>query len=75
MFIRSALREEKEQRNTILLETHSEHLMLRILRRIRETSETSRYPKVSRPSIQRTWPSCMSNPVKVMKARRSLRYQ
>ena len=27
------------QRNTILLETHSEHLILRILRRIRETTE------------------------------------
>jgi len=45
MFIRSALREEKEQRNTILLETHSEHLMLRILRRIRETSENEPLPE------------------------------
>ena len=35
MFIRSA----KEQGNTLLLETHSEHLILRILRRIRETTE------------------------------------
>ena len=34
MFIRSAL----EQKNTLLLETHSEHLMLRILRRIRQTT-------------------------------------
>ena len=36
MFIRSAL---GERRNTFLLETHSEHLMLRILRRIRETTD------------------------------------
>ena len=35
IFIRSA----KEQGNTLLLETHSEHLILRILRRIRETTE------------------------------------
>lgn len=34
LFIRSA----KEQGNTLLLETHSEHLILRILRRIRETN-------------------------------------
>ena len=36
MFIRSAL---GEQKNTLLLETHSENLILRILRRIRETTE------------------------------------
>lgn len=36
MFIKSAL---GERRNTLLLETHSEHLILRILRRIRETTE------------------------------------
>jgi AAA15 family ATPase/GTPase len=36
VFIQSAL---GEQRNTFILETHSEHLMLRILRRIRETTE------------------------------------
>ena len=42
LFIRSAL---GEQRNTILLETHSEHLMLRILRRIRETSENEPLPE------------------------------
>ena len=35
MFIRSAL---GEQGNTFLLETHSEHLLLRIMRRMRETS-------------------------------------
>ena len=35
MFIRSA----QERGNTLLLETHSEHLILRILRRIRETTE------------------------------------
>ena len=35
MFIRSAL---GEQKNTLLLETHSEHLLLRIMRRMRETS-------------------------------------
>jgi len=28
-----------KQRKTLLLETHSEHLMLRLLRRIRETNE------------------------------------
>jgi len=36
VFIQSAL---GEQKNTFILETHSEHLMLRILRRIRETAE------------------------------------
>lgn len=36
LFIKSAL---GEQKNTFILETHSEHLMLRILRRIRETTE------------------------------------
>ena len=36
VFIQSAL---GEQRNTFLLETHSEHLILRIMRRIRETLE------------------------------------
>jgi hypothetical protein len=36
VFIESALGENK---NTSLLETHSEHLILRILRRIRETTE------------------------------------
>ena len=35
LFIRSA----KEQGNTLLLETHSENLILRILRRVRETTE------------------------------------
>ena len=41
MFIRSAL---GEQKNTLLLETHSENLILRILRRIRETND-SELPK------------------------------
>ena len=36
VFVESALGENK---NTFLLETHSEHLILRILRRIRETTE------------------------------------
>ncbi|MBA4417096.1 MAG: hypothetical protein C0392_04180 [Syntrophus sp. (in: bacteria)] len=36
MFIEAALGENK---NTFLIETHSEHLILRLLRRIRETSE------------------------------------
>lgn len=36
VFIQSAL---GEQQNTFILETHSEHLILRILRRIRETEE------------------------------------
>jgi hypothetical protein len=34
VFVRSAF----EQKNTLLLETHSEHLILRLMRRIRETS-------------------------------------
>jgi hypothetical protein len=38
VFIASALR---DQRNTFVLETHSEHLILRILRRIRETTENT----------------------------------
>ena len=37
LFIRSA----KERGNTLLLETHSEHLLLRIMRRMRETSTGS----------------------------------
>jgi predicted ATPase len=41
MFIDSAL---GEQKNTLIIETHSEHLILRILRRIRETAE-GRLPK------------------------------
>ena len=36
VFIESALGERK---NTFLLETHSEHLILRMLRRVRETTE------------------------------------
>ena len=36
VFIQSAL---GEQRNTFLLETHSEHLILRLLRRVRETTD------------------------------------
>ncbi|MBI3799523.1 MAG: AAA family ATPase [Deltaproteobacteria bacterium] len=36
VFIQSAL---GKQQNTFILETHSEHLILRILRRIRETTE------------------------------------
>ena len=35
VFIESALGENK---NTFLIETHSEHLILRLLRRVRETS-------------------------------------
>lgn len=38
VFIQSA---KKKQGNTFILETHSEHLLLRILRRIRETGEGS----------------------------------
>ena len=45
VFIESALGDNK---NTFVLETHSEHLMLRILRRIRESADSelpeSRYP-------------------------------
>ena len=41
LFIQSAL---GEQKNTFILETHSEHLMLRILRRIRETTEDELEP-------------------------------
>ena len=44
MFIRSAL----EQKNTFLLETHSEHLLLRIMRRMRETS-TGKLPEGAIP--------------------------
>jgi hypothetical protein len=44
IFIESAL---GEQRNTFLIETHSEHLILRILRRIRETSERELPPGVN----------------------------
>jgi hypothetical protein len=44
IFIQSAL---GEQRNTFLIETHSEHLILRILRRIRETSEGELPPELN----------------------------
>jgi AAA15 family ATPase/GTPase len=40
VFIEAALK-EGGQKNTFILETHSEHLILRILRRIRETSSGS----------------------------------
>jgi len=40
VFIEAALKEDG-QRNTFILETHSEHLILRILRRIRETTSGS----------------------------------
>ena len=40
LFIRSA----KERGNTLILETHSEHLLLRIMRRMRETS-TGKLPE------------------------------
>jgi len=45
VFIESALGERK---NTFLLETHSEHLILRILRRVRETAE-GRLPQGKTP--------------------------
>ncbi|MCX6927716.1 MAG: AAA family ATPase [Verrucomicrobia bacterium] len=45
VFIESAL---GERRNTFLLETHSEHLILRILRRVRETTE-GKLPVGTRP--------------------------
>ena len=45
VFIESALGERK---NTFLLETHSEHLILRILRRVRETTE-KRLPEGATP--------------------------
>jgi hypothetical protein len=40
VFIEAALK-EGGQRNTFILETHSEHLILRILRRVRETTSGS----------------------------------
>ena len=54
LFIRSAL---GEQRNTFLLETHSEHLILRILRRIHETTEKG---KPSDPDIPPVRPEDVS---------------
>lgn len=45
VFIESALGERK---NTLLIETHSEHLILRILRRVRDTSE-GELPQEFRP--------------------------
>lgn len=44
VFIESALGENK---NTFLIETHSEHLILRLLRRIRETAEDDLPPGVT----------------------------
>lgn len=48
VFIESAL---GERRNTFLLETHSEHLILRILRRIRESSE-KQVPDITPNDVQ-----------------------
>ena len=45
LFIESAL---GDQKNTLILETHSEHLILRLLRRIRETTEGD-LPEGARP--------------------------
>ncbi|MBI3878591.1 MAG: AAA family ATPase [Verrucomicrobia bacterium] len=45
-FIESALGERK---NTFILETHSEHLILRLLRRVRETNDGSRTPVPIKP--------------------------
>jgi uncharacterized membrane protein YgcG len=45
VFIESAL---GERRNTLLLETHSEHVLLRVMRRMRETAE-QRLPDGCRP--------------------------
>jgi hypothetical protein len=42
LFIESALR--KFRKNTLLIETHSEHLVLRVLRRIREKTEGKPMP-------------------------------
>ena len=39
VFIESTLGMKRRKRRTLLLETHSEHLILRILRRIRETTD------------------------------------
>ncbi len=47
VFIDSAL---GSSRNTFLLETHSEHLLLRIMRRMRETSEGKASGKPIRPA-------------------------
>jgi hypothetical protein len=49
VFIESALGERK---NTFLLETHSEHLILRILRRIRETTADGKPGKEGLPPIR-----------------------
>ena len=50
VFIESAL---GERQNTFLLETHSEHLILRILRRIRETTKASSqgFPQVTEKDV------------------------
>ncbi|MBX2990107.1 MAG: DUF3696 domain-containing protein [Bacteroidetes bacterium] len=48
VFIESALGERK---NTFILETHSEHLILRILRRIRESSE-KKVPDITPNDVQ-----------------------
>lgn len=45
LFIESAM---GEARNTFILETHSEHILLRIMRRMRETSN-DKLPKGARP--------------------------
>lgn len=68
LFILSAL---GPQKNTFLLETHSEHLILRILRRVRETTE-DRLPKDMDPikpediSVVYVEPTAKGSVVKVL---------
>jgi AAA ATPase domain/AAA domain, putative AbiEii toxin, Type IV TA system len=55
VFLTEALGKDKRKGRIFLLETHSEHLILRILRRIRETSEGERpseIPEITPEDVQ-----------------------
>lgn len=61
LFIESAL---GENQNTFIIETHSEHLILRILRRIRETSEgnlAENLPSITPDNVQVIYAKPTSN--------------
>lgn len=56
-----------EQGKTLLLETHSEHLMLRLLRRIRETSEGTSAPAfpLSADDLQVLYVECVDGETRI----------
>lgn len=69
VFIESALGDRK---NTMILETHSEHLILRIMRRMRETAQKkldSSYPPVRPSDVTVLYVKADSSGAKVLELR------